>query len=177
MHDCVKIMATMTIRILTAYDATIFWEIRLRGLKDDHLAFGTTYEESKDLTLETVRQRYFQVAADNVILGAFEGDQLAGITGIYREPKQKVRHKAAIWGVYVAPEYRGRGLAKKLMQAAIDQARQWDGVAQIGLVVYMGNQSAYRLYQSLGFVTWGVEPNALYWNHEYADDMYMALKL
>lgn len=167
----------MTIRILTENDAAIFWHMRLRGLQEDSEAFVTAYEEDKDVSISTIEARFRNARPDNVVFGAFEDSQLAGIAGIYRETRLKAAHKAMLWGVYVAREYRGRGLARQLVQAAIEQARTWAGVQQINLAVYSGNQAAYHLYRSLGFVTWGVEPNAVFWAGQSADDAYMTLQL
>ncbi len=56
-----------------------------------------------------------------------------------------------ISNVAVLPEYRRHGIARQLMQAAIDAA--WHaGGRVVTLQVRHTNTSAYRLYQSLGFV-------------------------
>lgn len=55
-----------------------------------------------------------------------------------------------ISNVGVLPEYRGRGVARSLMDAAIDTARRKGGRV-ITLQVRSQNERAYRLYRRLGF--------------------------
>jgi Acetyltransferase (GNAT) family len=46
------------------------------------------------------------------VLGAFDGSDLIGMTGFYRDKNMNERHKGHIWGVFVEQSYRGRKLAK-----------------------------------------------------------------
>jgi ribosomal protein S18 acetylase RimI-like enzyme len=55
-----------------------------------------------------------------------------------------------ISNVAVAPEYRGRGIARMLMQAALDSIRAWQG-RHVTLQVRDDNAVALHLYRSLGF--------------------------
>jgi GNAT superfamily N-acetyltransferase len=56
-----------------------------------------------------------------------------------------------IANVAVHPDYRRRGIGRLLTQAAIDHARQ-HGATSAWLQVRAENETAYRLYQSLGFI-------------------------
>ncbi|HHA2858890.1 GNAT family N-acetyltransferase [Stenotrophomonas maltophilia] len=51
----------------------------------------------------------------------------------------------------VAPQARGRGLGRGLVQALIVQALQADAVERLTLRVYRDNAAAVALYRSLGF--------------------------
>lgn len=48
--------------------------------------------------------------SDNFILGAAAAGAWAGMLGFKREPKLNVSHKATLWGFYVEPAYRNRGI-------------------------------------------------------------------
>lgn len=52
--------------------------------------------------------------------------------------------------LYVAPEGRGQGAGRALMQAAADLARD-HGVARLILMTQVENERAQRLYESLGW--------------------------
>ncbi len=52
----------------------------------------------------------------------------------------------------VDPAYRGRGIAEKLVNHAVEAAREND-LARIELSALNDNQSARRLYEKLGFTT------------------------
>jgi ribosomal protein S18 acetylase RimI-like enzyme len=55
-----------------------------------------------------------------------------------------------ISNVAVAEPYRGRGIARALMDAAIELTREWDGKG-VALQVRNDNSSAMHLYRSMGF--------------------------
>lgn len=79
--------------------------------------------------------------------------------------------------MYVAPEARSTGLGKALMLEVIKMARNLNGLEQLNLSVVSTNISAKKLYESLGFETYGLERNALKQNEEYFDEEFMVLQL
>ena len=100
--------------------------------------------------------------------GASFGDQLAGVTGFYPSVGEKVAHRGNIWGVYVDPAYRGQGIARLLMEHVLAHAR--GVVEQVHLCVVTENEAARRLYMSLGFVSYGIEPRSLRIGDRYYDE-------
>ena len=146
----------MQIRPLTAADARIFQAIRLRGLGECPMAFSSSFEEECDQPLEYVANRL----ASNfygAVFGAFVGDALAGIAGVYRETECKLAHKATIWTVYVAPPLRRQGIARQLLHTVLRHSFETMSVRQVNLGVNAANTGAKALYESLGFETFGVE--------------------
>src|SRR5688572_8668895 len=102
----------MQIRPLTGEDAAIYWSVRLRMLREHPEAFGSSYEESLERPIEKVAARLNNEGAspDDFVLGAFDEDgNLVGTVGMAREEAIKTRHRATIWGVWVAPGARGKG--------------------------------------------------------------------
>jgi len=168
----------MDIRKLTEADTEAFWDLRLRGLRDSPEAFGSSYEESATTPLASVvlRMRNESTAGDNFILGAFEGT-LVGVVGFYRNQRLKDRHKGTIWGMYVLPEMRGRGIAKALMSQAIAYAASLVGLIQIHLAVVTTQEAPRHLYRSLGFEVYGLEPRALKVGSQFLDEELMILRL
>lgn len=77
--------------------------------------------------------------------------------------------------MYVCPENRNSGIAKSLMLKAIKKAKAIEGVEQIYLTVTSSNEPAKKLYQSLGFKTYGIDERALKVDHTYFDDELMVL--
>src|SRR5579864_4628559 len=116
----------MLIRILTEDDLEALWAMRLRALADNPEAFGSTYEETLARGNEWMRQRLRAPENETFYLGAFE-ENLIGLVAFYREEASKTRHKGYVVSMYVAPESRGLGAGKSLMQALIDRARRIEG--------------------------------------------------
>jgi RimJ/RimL family protein N-acetyltransferase len=170
----------MLIRILTANDAAAYQALRLRGLRESPEAFGSTYEGEVDTPLEQIAERLSHGAAgDDVIFGAFEDDggALVGLAGVRRGTSLKTRHRAGVWGMYVAPEARGRGVGHALVSALIAHARSQEGVDRLVLGVESGNEAARALYHAVGFVTYGMEPQAYKLDGRYWDSEMMTLDL
>jgi ribosomal protein S18 acetylase RimI-like enzyme len=87
-----------------------------------------------------------------------------------------MRHKGSLWGMYVAPEGRGKGLGRKLVQEAILRASSLNELKQLILAVAIKNTAARALYLSLGFKSYGMEPASLKVSDEYLDDDMMILR-
>ncbi len=169
----------MEIRALTEDDVKTYWTLRLRALREEPEAFGSTYEESKERPLELVAARLREMATmDDFILGAFVDDPLVGIVACVRETGRKNRHIAKIFQMYVASEARGQGIGRALMDEAIARARRREGLEMLTLDVVTTNAAARALYLSLGFTVFGTAPHALRQDDgSYFDEDLMALTL
>jgi ribosomal protein S18 acetylase RimI-like enzyme len=163
------------IRPLNAADAAAFREIRLQAISDSPSAVWPTYEEEARRTKQEVEAR-IQRTATQVVFGAFIDTKLVGIAGLRRELLEQVRHKAVLWGVFISPDQRREGLARKLFSRVASCARE-EGVLQIHLCVNADNARARNLYRSLGFTSFGVEPRAMRVGDKYFDEEHMVLRL
>lgn len=168
-------MPEPTIRPLTPDDAAAYAVLRREMLRDSPLAFAAS--ESTDVGVDAVKMAQRLSDPASRILGAFAAGALVGAAGVMRQPHPKMAHRAYIWGVYVTPEFRGRGVGEMIMRAAIDTARAWPDVDSVGLSVSAETHRARRLYERLGFVAWGVEPGALRWEGRAYDEVHMCLSL
>ncbi|MGF6088119.1 N-acetyltransferase family protein [Pseudomonas sp. 18173] len=109
----------------------------------------------------------------DVVFGAFEEGRLAGIVGLAFEPREKVRHKATLFGMYVTASVRQRGLGFHLVQAVLAEARSHEKLRLIKLTVTAGNDAALNLYRRCGFVQFGLEPMAVRVGEDYFDKIHM----
>ncbi|CAM4327088.1 acetyltransferase [Bacillus manliponensis] len=166
----------MEIRVLTKQDAEIYLELRVEGLKQNPEAFSSSYEDiiNKEDPIEYKAQILAQ--DENYTLGAFKDNQLIGVATLETKPYVKQEHKAKIGSVYVSPKARGLGAGKSLIKACIELAKKLD-VEQIMLDVVVGNDGAKKLYESLGFKTFGVQERSLKYNGQYWDEEHMVLFL
>jgi len=164
------VTSDIAIRRLLAADAEGYRSIRLAALADAPEAFGsdvaTESASPVDAFANTLRSGY--------VAGAFAGERLVAIAGFRALEREKTRHRGDIWGVYVAPEARGTGVGRRLMEHVLDYARTQ--VLQVHLAVTASNGAAVALYEHLGFIRYGTEPRALKVNGRYLDEHLMVLQ-
>lgn len=79
--------------------------------------------------------------------------QIAGCCGI-----RNIAGEGEITNVVVAPLYRKRGIAMKMMEYMLERAAEV-GIGDCTLEVRVSNQPAIRLYERLGFKGEGVRPH------------------
>ena len=163
----------MEIRLLLADDAEVFQELRLLALRECPTAFSSSYEEECDIPLTSVAES-LAPAPDSAVFGAFDDGRLVGVVGLQRERHRKLSHKAFVWGVYVAPAFRKRGLGRRLLRAALDHAAAMPGLRQVSLGVNVANSAAIALYESLGFQPYGIEKGFLLVDGVLHDEIHMS---
>ncbi len=163
------------VRELREEDAEAYVELRRKALLDAPLAFTASPADDFVASPDAVRKQLRQ-APDWVIFGAFDL-KLVGSLGLFRDRHLKAAHRAHLWGMYVAPDHRGKGVAAELLHAAVRHARTLDGVSWVLLSVSSGAPAALRLYERAGFRIWGIEPDALRHDGESVTERHMALAL
>ncbi|WP_408638229.1 GNAT family N-acetyltransferase [Nonomuraea corallina] len=125
------------------------WErlktVRLRALRDTPDAFGSSYERESRFTPETWTERltgsWWRVAVR-------EGRDVGLVCVRIEEGRA---HLLAMW---VAPEARNRGVGSRLVDAAVERARQ-AGVEEVELWCADHNAAARALYTGKGFTPSG----------------------
>ncbi|MBE2267064.1 MAG: GNAT family N-acetyltransferase [Anaerolinea sp.] len=168
----------MDIRPLVPDDAESYVAIWRRALTEEPTAYGASAEDPDMFALEPARQRIAHTMPYNPIFGVFIDGQQVGLSSVfYQENRAKVRHRAQIHQVYVAPEMRGRGVGKAMMEQVIAFVRTIPDVEELHLSVTVGNEAARRLYIGLGFVPYGIDPRVLKFGGAYYDLERMALML
>lgn len=164
------------IRPLQPVDFAAYRTIRLQGLAECPSAYVTAYEEDAALSDEQLRGRLAPSETAQTF-GAFEDETLVGIGTLIRPERVKQRFRAMIVGMYVVPEYRGTGLARRLVAACVERARTLAGVEEVCLSVTLGNEAARRCYLACGFVADYVEPRYFKLDGRYYDIEWLTLKL
>jgi len=165
----------IVIRKLQPHESNIYREIRLACLKNASAYFGSTYEEeilNPKLKFETFIEND---SSDHFIFGAFDAEKLIGITGFTRMNRKRDQHRGELVQVYLDANYRGQNIGEKLIRSVVEYTFTMDGLEQIQLSAVASNQSAIKLYEKVGFRTFGVQPSYFKVGNEYVDQQFMQL--
>ena len=147
---------------LTPRDASAYRALMLQAYAQHPQAFTSSVAERAVLPLIWWKQRLSEASrAADVVFGVRDGDDLVAAVGLGFDVREKARHKATLFGMYVAPEARQHGLGAALVQRALACARSRAGVKLVQLTVTEGNHAAQALYERHGFVAFGLEPMAV----------------
>jgi cyclohexyl-isocyanide hydratase len=163
----------MTVQEIHSSDIAAYKEFLLKGLVEDEANFRISPDDEKNAPFPTLD------TADSFTLGAFADQRLAGIVSFQREgrDRQKLRHKGLLFRMYVHPQFRGKGIARALIEALLRRVAMLGDVEQINLTVVANNPVAKKLYEQFGFVSFAVERNALKWKGHYYTEEQMVLFL
>jgi GNAT superfamily N-acetyltransferase len=113
--DIITSMDRIKIVTLKPEEWQEYRDLRLRALKEDPQAYGSTYEENAKHPDEYWRKRLEDTLNTNTqwLVFAKLDDVLVGMVGAFAEKEPDNAHVIA---VYVTPEARGKGISKLLMQ-------------------------------------------------------------
>ncbi len=129
-------------------DWRVFAVIRLRALTDSLGPNDPQYQKEVGFTAAQWRRRL----RDHAQFAAMVGDRAVGLISAQRENPDSVY----LYSLWLDPTARGRGLARLLVAAAVDWARD-QRVRVVRLRVASDNVAARGVYESLGFAAQSLE--------------------
>lgn len=161
----------LTIRQVRSDEVDAFRRIRLEALLNEPSSYASSYDDWVSLSVNEWQQRL-----NDPVFIAFQNDEPVGIIGLLRQRASKMAHRATIIMVYVRKDLRGMGLAKGLLDAITDHARDI-GIRQLELSVSAENFAAARFYLREGFSEVGRIPGGFLHNGKEIDDLLMVRRL
>lgn len=164
-----------TIRIAKPADA--FGYIRLiKDVLREQPPVDTPYAPDEfDPPTERIRARISEVAQqqNSLFLVAEAERKIVGALTCGGGTLRADRHMTAL-GVYVAKDWRDRGVGSGLMARCVEWAQASPVVERIELEVYAGNARAIHLYEKYGFALEGIKRHLYYQNGAPIDMLIMA---
>jgi len=146
-------------------------KLRLAALLADPTAFASSYEDelafSDDVWIERLKSAYERDG--NMTFFAEVDGALVGMAGAGWSAKAKLCHVAEVYGVYVAPEERGNGVASRLMRRLLVELQSLGPIEKVSLTVNTESRAALRLYRKLGFAIVGTARHELKVDERYFD--------
>jgi ribosomal protein S18 acetylase RimI-like enzyme len=138
------------IRRLQSGEVNLFKQLRLSSLQDAPYAFSSTYDSAVQRSAESWREQAESTTqgSDRATFIAFSNNMPIAITALYRLDGQA--GVGEVLQVWVDPEYRGMGVAWKMMDAVLEWARK-NNFSRIKAGVTKVNIGAQKFYTKYGF--------------------------
>ncbi len=112
------------------------------------------------------------IRAGNPAFVAVKDGRVVGWCDICRMDRPVYLH-VGVLGMGILKEFRGQGLGRRLILAALQRAREV-GIERVELTVYVSNKRAIRLYESVGFICEGVKRKGRKLDDVYENVLMMA---
>ena len=143
-------MTAVTARVarLTESDWQVFAGVRLRALTDSLGENDPQYQQEATFTAAQWRRRL----RDHAQFAVLVGNRPVGLIGAQQENAETVY----LYSLWLDPTARGQGLARPLVAAAVEWARD-RRVRTVTLRVAADNEVARGVYESLGFTVTSAE--------------------
>ncbi|MES2883348.1 MAG: GNAT family N-acetyltransferase [Pseudomonadota bacterium] len=162
------------IRRLGVADAADYRALMLEAHASTPEAFTSSFAERQALPLPWWQARLSPAPdAGECVYGAFHDQALVGVSGLRFESRERTRHKATLFGMFVQPRARGQGIGQALVMAVLGLAQQSAGILLVQLTVTETNQPALRLYERCGFLRYGTEPLAVKCGDGYLSKLHL----
>ena len=172
--ETLNTMKAPIIRRLLPPDAPAYRALMLEAYSLEPEAFTSSAAERAKQPIEWWTARVTdEPEAHELVIGSFLRNELTGVAGLSFEQRERTRHKATLFGMYVRPAARGRGIAKALVEEVLRRARQSPITEVVQLTVTESNLAAARLYASCGFVAFGTEPFAVKLGNGFLNKVHM----
>ncbi len=147
--------------------------LRIRSVAEHPIAFGSSLEKEEQLTEEQWRER---METRRYIIAVSNGTFVGSISMTQGEAP-KSSHVMSLYSVYVAPEFRNRGVGRELLNQAIETAKTHPEIIKLSLNVAATQSEARALYTKMGFEEVGVLKKEIFVDGQYIDECVMELML
>lgn len=141
---------TIHIAALNEQDWQILKTIRLKALQADPGVFGSNY--AAESAYDDAEWRSWLNSDDTGVFGVFDDGRIIGMTAISIKRQDETRRTAILWGSWLEPDYRGRGLSQGMYEARLGWAGAHPTCAAIEVSHRASNIGSKRANQKHGFV-------------------------
>jgi ribosomal protein S18 acetylase RimI-like enzyme len=157
----------VTIQQLSEHRWPEYRALRLEALKQDPIAFGSSFEEEAQFSQDEWKRRL-----QNAVF-AVDGDVPVGLIVRVRKKQKNTQHILHIFSVYVKVSHRTQGIGKKLLDYVIAEAKRDQTLKKLQLMVNPLQKDAVRLYEQAGFTIVGTLRAEMQVNGVFYDELMM----
>ena len=136
------------VRLFTPDEWLAYKGVRLKALKSDPKVFGSSYALEADRAAAVWQENLVKPTLG--IFGVFHYADVIGMTGIFIDGEDS--STAKLWGSWLEPKWRGKGLSEKLYQVRLEWAKKHPDVKRIVVSHRESNIASKMANRKHGFV-------------------------
>ena len=129
--------------------------------------------ENKTITIEEEEATIKSLGSNDLGIVAVNGDTVIGMLNLRQDHRKKFEHIGQ-FGISLQRAYTGSGTGTKMVEQAIEFARNNEKIEKVILTVFANNPGAIKLYKRLGFEEEATLKNQVKLADGYTDLVYMA---
>lgn len=141
---------TIHLRQLKEENWETYKSVRLKALQTDPQVFGSSFEKDSALPESEWRDRLRN--PDCGVYIVFDNETPIGMTGIIIDKNDAGKKKARLWGSWLEPDYRRRGLSDLMYKVRIEWAKNHSTCEAIIVSHRASNAASKNANQKHGFV-------------------------
>jgi len=131
-------------------ESKLYRVVRLESLQTNPERFFTKYEDEKHKETLAFEGFINENIFDKFVIGAFQNNQLIGISSFYKLPKEP--SKGVIVQMFVKPKFRKNNIGFNLVKKVVETAFELKGISQIVLDVLAIEEDLLKdFYLKTGF--------------------------
>ncbi len=137
------------IRKFEEEDWEIFKKIRLKALQSDPGVFGSNYQQEAGMPDDYWHDL---IKDQNARFGVFNDGEIIGMTGIAIYRDDPTGKTAILWGSWLKPDFRGKGISDQMYKARIAWAENHPVCERIIVSHRASNLASKHANQKHGFI-------------------------
>lgn len=148
-------------------------ELRLASLRNDKCAFLASFEEKVKASDDEWKKRLEESETEEegfILFARYQG-KLVGLLGAYFPKHEKQNHIAELYGFYVDPSLRGKGIGKRLMEEVLAKLEKRKDIVKVKIGVNEIQEKAIEIYKKFGFKEVGRLEKELKIGDEFYDEI------
>lgn len=123
--------------------------VRLKALESDPRFFSASFDESRGLPDQKWQEDL--LSPDIAVFGVFRHGDVIGLTGIAIDRNDPAKETAKLWGSWLEPQWRGKGLSRKIYETRLNWAKARPPVKRVTVSHRKSNAISKRANQRWGF--------------------------
>jgi ribosomal protein S18 acetylase RimI-like enzyme len=148
---------------LNASHGQDYQQLMLMATQESPFSWVTSHQEVRALAMPAITEMLDDNNNESLIhIGVFTAEKkLIACLSLVFSMQQRLEHKASLQGLYVLPEFRRKGIARKMLAMCLSRISDNSAVYFLDVDVLTAAVAARQFYRQEGFNCYAFEPDAV----------------